>query len=209
MRPSLLNQSLAPNNHNCQLTISCNSSFRALDTLSWFLQRPAYMWHIYISFWRHTSFLNKYLLRKACTLGYIFVYGWKIVTKFRHWTNTWVFSKINWESIFLNQEVVFSIQFLLFMANMYDVCNNSLPCRVSATLEETAPYLQTPRTVHISTTWGHRGDLKLSSCPLHCLHTKVTLKCLALRFHSQWHFSEAMESTSERGLLAADSARTF
>lgn len=114
----------------------------------------------------------------------------------------------------MNQEVVFSIQFLLSMANMYDVCNNSPPCRVSATLEESTPYLQAPRIVHISsTTWGHCRFLNLSSCPLCFLHMKVTFKCLALRFHlgplTVTFFSEAMESTSERGLLEANSAKTF
>lgn len=35
--PSLLNLSLVLNIHDGQLTTSCNSSFRALDTLSWLL----------------------------------------------------------------------------------------------------------------------------------------------------------------------------
>lgn len=60
---------------------------------------------------------------------------------------------------------------------------------------------------------GHWRFLNLSSCPLCFLHMKVTFKCLALRFHlgplTVTFFSEAMESTSERGLLEANSAKTF
>lgn len=60
---------------------------------------------------------------------------------------------------------------------------------------------------------GHCRFLNLSSCPLRFLHMKVTFKCLALRFHlgplTVTFFSEAMESTSERGLLEANTAKTF
>lgn len=114
----------------------------------------------------------------------------------------------------MNQEVVFSIQFLLSMANMYEVCNNSPPCRVSATLEESTPYLQTPELFTLAALLGgHCRFLNLSSCPLRFLHMKVTFKCSALRFHlgplTVTFFPEAMESTSERGLLEANSAKTF